>query len=197
MNRMLSLVQILLVKIGDWCEKLEVHEANIPGKYLGMPMHMGKNKNEVFGFLNDRVRQKLQGQSNKRILKARKLTILKLAARTIIKFWMNLFLISGAICDGLESQMNGYWWGHGPDGKGIRWMAWEKLCVPKGGGGLGVRSLMKFNIAMLPKQGWRILTRANSLVSNIMQAHYFPDTEFLNIRVGSNSNYMWRSIKAA
>lgn len=43
------------------CEKLEVNATNTPGKYLGMPMHLGKNKTAVFGFLNDRVRQKLQG----------------------------------------------------------------------------------------------------------------------------------------
>lgn len=47
------------------CEKLEVREASSPGKYLGMPMQVGKNKTEVFGFLSDRVRQILQGWSNK------------------------------------------------------------------------------------------------------------------------------------
>lgn len=43
------------------CESFEVSETTMPGKYLGMPMCVGKNKNEVFGFLNDRVGHKLQG----------------------------------------------------------------------------------------------------------------------------------------
>lgn len=37
------------------CEKLEVNEVHTFGKYLGMPMHVGKNNNEVSGFLNDRA----------------------------------------------------------------------------------------------------------------------------------------------
>lgn len=44
-------------------------------------------------------------------------------------------------------------------------MAWNKLCEPKFGVGLGVRSLRSFNTAVLAKQGQRILTEANSLVS--------------------------------
>lgn len=41
------------------CEVLQVHEADKPGKYLGMPMQVGKCKIEVFGFLSDRVEHKL------------------------------------------------------------------------------------------------------------------------------------------
>lgn len=68
-------------------------------------------------------------------------------------------------------------------------MAWDKLCVSKYGGGLGVRSLRCFNTAMLAKEGWSILTEANSLVSKIMKARYFPNTDFLNAELGANPSY--------
>lgn len=42
------------------CSALEVREISSPAKYLGMPMYVGRNKNAVFGFLADRVTQKLQ-----------------------------------------------------------------------------------------------------------------------------------------
>lgn len=43
------------------CATLEVKEVSMPRRYLGMPMSMGKNKNETVGFLVDKVGQKLQG----------------------------------------------------------------------------------------------------------------------------------------
>lgn len=58
-------------------------------------------------------------------------------------------------------------------------------------------NLKHFNTAMLAKQGWRILTRVNPLVSDIMKARYFPNVDFLNATVGPNSSYMWRSILEA
>lgn len=62
------------------CNSLGVKEAVKPGKYLGMPMYVGRNKGEVFGFLIDRVKQKLQGWMNKDLSKAGKITLLKSVA---------------------------------------------------------------------------------------------------------------------
>lgn len=58
--------------------------------------------------------------------------------------------------------------GGGANGKGVKWFSWKRLCVPKEFGGLGLKELKKVNMAMLAKQGWRLLVEANSLVSAIV-----------------------------
>lgn len=179
------------------CASLEVQEINNPGKYLGMPMSVGRNKGEVFSFLIDRVGQKVQGWSNVTLSKGGKLILLKTAAQAIPNFLMNLFLIPAQVCDAIEKKMNGFWWGQGANSRGIRWMAWDKLCVPKDGGGLGVKCLKSFNKAMLAKQCWRIVNEENPLVSKILKARYFPKTDFLNAELGGSPSYMWRSIMSA
>lgn len=123
--------------------------------------------------------------------------LLKSAAQTIPSFWMSLFLIPATLCEGMERKMNDFWWGHGQAGKGVKWMAWERLCMPKASGRLGVHDLKKFNLSMLAKQGWRILNASNPLVTAIMKAKYFPNTDFLNAQLGSNPSYAWRSIMSA
>lgn len=47
---------------------------------------------------------------------------------------------------------------------------------------------------MLAKQGWRLLSNPNSLVARIYKAKYFPHSDGLNLKLGSNSSYAWRSI---
>ncbi|XP_074378628.1 uncharacterized protein LOC141720172 [Apium graveolens] len=179
------------------CEVLRIQETDAPGKYLGMPMRMGRNKMEVLGFLKDKVQQKLQGWANKDISKHGKLTLLSSATQVLPSFWMNVFLIPIGICEDIERKMNGFLWGRGVTGKGVRWMSWARMCRPKGCGGLGVKDLRKFNLAMLAKQGWRLVQQSNVLVSSIIKARYYPNTSFLEAGVGRNPSYVWRSLMEA
>lgn len=151
----------------------------------------------MFNFLKDRVSQKLQGWKSKPISRAGKVTLLKTAAQSIPNFWMNLMLIPPDICNAIQRMMNGYWWESGSEKKGIRWMKWERMCTSKEEGGLGFRELKQFNLAMLAKQGWRLVNNDNPLVTNMMKARYFPNGDFLNATLGENPSYMWRSILSA
>ena len=44
-------------------------------------------------------------------------------------------------------------------------MSWRKLYKSKLKGSMGFRNLQAFNLAMLEKQGWRLLINPNSLVA--------------------------------
>lgn len=105
------------------CEQLQVKETKSPGKYLGMPMCVGKSKSEVFGFLNDRIEHKLQGWCNKYLSKGGKLVLLKTAAQSIPNFWMSLFKIPDNLYESMERKMNLFWRGQGMNKKIIKWMA--------------------------------------------------------------------------
>jgi len=59
---------------------------------------------------------------------------------------------------------------------------------------MGFRNLKAFNLAMLAKQGWRLLTNPNSLVARLYKAKYHPTGDVLGAKLGSNPLYAWRSI---
>ncbi|XP_019172094.1 PREDICTED: uncharacterized protein LOC109167528 [Ipomoea nil] len=59
------------------------------------------------------------------------------------------------------------------------------------------KRLREFNLALLAKQGWRILANPLSLVSRILKARYFPSVNFLDAPLGHNPSYIWRSIRAS
>ena len=68
------------------------------------------------------------------------------------------------------------------------------MCNSKANGELGFRNLKAFNLAMLAKQAWRILTNLNSLVVRVLKAKYFLTGDILNAKLGSSLSYSRRSI---
>ncbi|CAN1836846.1 hypothetical protein LINPERHAP1_LOCUS34896, partial [Linum perenne] len=70
------------------------------------------------------------------------------------------------------------WWGTKQEGcGGIAWLWWELLCECKDYGGLGFHDICGCNLAMMGKQGRRILTHPNTLDGRIYKAKYYHDDD--------------------
>jgi hypothetical protein len=61
-------------------------------------------------------------------------------------------------------------------------------------GGLGFRDLYGFNLAMLARQAWRMLTNPESLCAKVLKAKYFPNCSILEASSSPGVSYTWRSI---
>lgn len=68
------------------------------------------------------------------------------------------------------------------------------MCGKKAVGGIGFKRIHEFNVALLGKQGWRLFTRPELLVSQVYRARYYPIGNFLDAGWGSNPSYAWRII---
>ncbi|KAL4602607.1 hypothetical protein ACB092_10G065300 [Castanea dentata] len=60
-------------------------------------------------------------------------------------------------------------------------------------GGMGFRDIWCFNLAMLAKQGWRLLNDSGSLLYECFKARYFPRCTFLEATDVPNSLSVWKS----
>ncbi|XP_060966406.1 uncharacterized protein LOC133034911 [Cannabis sativa] len=103
-------------------------------------------------------------------------------------------------CKEIERLMANFWWkisSSNGEGSGIIWMSWDRMTKHKCEGGMGFRNLRDFNLAMLGKQGWRLLVNHDTLASKIFKARYYPQGTYLTAELGSNPSFIWSSIYAA
>ena len=68
------------------------------------------------------------------------------------------------------------------------------MCKAKSNGGIGFRNFQTFNLAMLAKQEWRLLSNPDSLCAKVFKARYYPNGDVLNSNFGYSPSYTWRSI---
>lgn len=129
--------------------------------------------------------------------KAGKEILIKAVAQAIPTYTMSCFKLLDSLCEDLTSMIRNFWWGQKNDKKKIAWLSWDKLCEPKSCGGMGFKKIKQFNMALLAKQGWRLQTKPNSLVCQVLKARYFPHSDFIHASVGNNPSYTWQSILAA
>ena len=61
---------------------------------------------------------------------------------------------------------------------------------------MGFRDLECFNVALLGKHGWGLITSPHSLCSRVLKGRYFPTTEFMHATVPHNASATWRAIVA-
>ena len=176
---------------------LGVKEVEKFESYLGLPTLLGRSKYQAFSFLKDRVWKKMQGWKGKMLSKASKELLIKAVAQSIPTYTMGVFLLPARLCNELNALCARFWWGQTGDEKKIHLKNWGVLSQPKKEGGMGFRDLKNFNLAMLAKQGWRLIQEKDSLLYKCFKARYFPRSNFLDASDAPNSSYVWRSLMSA
>ncbi|CAN0857898.1 LINE-1 retrotransposable element ORF2 protein [Linum grandiflorum] len=175
---------------------LGIHNPLDTGRYLGLPSCVGRNKRRIFSHLKDRIWKRIQVWRGRKLSHASREVLIKSVAQAIPTYFMNTFLLTMGMLEEIEKMMNSFWWGtRGNGGGGLAWMRWERISVWKEFGGIGFRDLLGFNVAMLGKQGWKLLTCPNTLVSHVYKAKYYPKGDFLSATEGSNPSFIWRSVR--
>ncbi|KAL0402252.1 UNVERIFIED_CONTAM: putative mitochondrial protein [Sesamum latifolium] len=162
-------------------------------KYLGLPAVGGRSKKEMFDSIRIKVWIRIQGWNSKFLSQTGKEILIKIVIQSIPTYAMSCFKLLLTFVRELESMMTDFWWNNKGNSR-VHWVAWRKLCMRKGSGGLGFRQLAAFNDALLSKQAWRIIQHPESLVGRLYRARYFQHSDFFNARLGSRPSFTWWSI---
>ena len=123
--------------------------------------------------------------------------LLKAVIQSIPVFAMFVFNVPKKLCKEMTDAMSEFWWGDTEDQKRMHWMAWWRMCIPKKDGGMGFRDLHSFNLAMLAKQSWRLISNPDSMCARVLKAKYYPNCQLLKagLKIVKNSIYTHRNLQ--
>lgn len=81
-----------------------------------------------------------------------------------------------SVLKAVEKLCRIFLWHGQEDSKSFKLVSWQKVCVPRSEGGLGIKQLRAWNSAALGKHLWTILTKPASLWSKWIHINYLKGT---------------------
>ena len=90
----------------------------------------------------------------------------------------------------LVSLQRKFLWGEGPDKNKIAWIKWNIVCLPKEKGGLGLKDINTFNLALLGKWRWNLFQHDGQLWARVLKSKY-GGWRGLDEAPGCNKESLW------
>ena len=124
---------------------------SLPMKYLGMLLGTSFKTASIWNPILEKMEKKLSGWKHLYLSKGGRLMLLKSTLSSLPMYFLSLFTIPKAVAARLESIQRNFLWRSFEGSFKYPVVAWEKVCLPIEMGGLGIRSVVPFNQALLGK----------------------------------------------
>ena len=136
----------------------------------------------------------MRGWKEKLVSAGGKEILLKAVVQAIPMYIMSYFSIPSSLCEEIQRFMNKFWWSDLEGDYKIHQQSWNHMAKSKFAGGMGFKHLHCFNLALLAKQGWRLISSLGSLCAQVLKAKYYPHSDFLHAKNCYALSYLWRTL---
>ncbi|OMO87284.1 reverse transcriptase [Corchorus capsularis] len=121
------------------------------GTYLGVPIIHGKVSKATYQHVVDKVLRRLANWKGKVLSYAGRRTLIQSTLSSIPIYTMQTALLPASTAERLDQLNRNFLWGGDVDNSRGHLVNWDRVCRPKGNGGLGLRKARISNVALLSK----------------------------------------------
>ncbi|KAL0407933.1 UNVERIFIED_CONTAM: putative mitochondrial protein [Sesamum radiatum] len=149
---------IVNYELTDILAQTEFTRGEMPVRYLGIPLAAQRLSVSDYSPLVDRIAHCISKWTAKSLSIAGRLELISSVIQGVECFWLQCFLLPAAVIDKIHRRCRNFLWNskRAP-------VAWDEICHPKEEGGLGIRHIQSWNVALLARVLWNVHRKADTL----------------------------------
>lgn len=144
----------------------------LPFKFLGIPIGANPRRYDTWEPVISKVRLRLSSWKSRQLTIGGRLTLINSVLSSLPLYFFSFYKAPKKVINELVRLQKQFLWGGHSERRKIAWVSWEKICLSKDKGGLGIKNIEAFNIALLSKWRWRCLEGRESIWQKILKAKY-------------------------
>ncbi|XP_048490284.1 uncharacterized protein LOC125492238 [Beta vulgaris subsp. vulgaris] len=178
----------------NFAEILQMEKSFSLSKYLGCPIIDSKVTNATFADLQEKVSSQLTKWKANSLSQAGQTILVQSNLATKANYQMQSFSLPPAILSSLDKCYRNFFWNKDSDAKSPNLIGWDKICIPKKFGGLGLRKAKVNNNALQFKLLWKILESPDNLWVQLVTRKYLKNDDLFSYKVKANVSWQWRRL---
>jgi hypothetical protein len=146
------------------------------------------------------LKKRLNSWNSRHLSFGGRVTLINSVLASLPLYYFSFYKAPSCVIQSLVKIQCTFLWAGGSAVKKICWVKWDQICLPKGRGGLGVKNLELFNLALLSKWKWRCLSDGEAVWDDLLRFRYghLPSTLMVGQPLPSTprQSLWWRDIMA-
>ncbi|GKV30901.1 hypothetical protein SLEP1_g39668 [Rubroshorea leprosula] len=170
-------IQLMGINVSeDWMSKmgyiLNYKQGTFPYKYLRVPIRGNCKTIALWKSLIETFKKKLSSCKGRFLSLGGRIMLLNSVLSSLPMFLMFVHLLPKGLILSLDRIRRNFLWGSGEGKRKISLVCWDKVCRSKVEGGLGIKELRRFNLALLGKWWSRMASENESLLYRVIKEKY-------------------------
>ncbi|XP_071714436.1 uncharacterized protein [Rutidosis leptorrhynchoides] len=173
---------------------LPFSEGSLPVRYLGVPLLATRLYRKDCVVLIDKVKKRIFDWKNKSLSFAGRLQLINSVLCSLQVYWASMFILPKSVNADIERLLRNFLWSQGEFKRGKAKVNWNEVCRPKVKGGLGIKNLHTWNIALMSKHAWNIVSDKNSIWAKWVKKVKLKKRNFWDFKAAVDSCWSWKKI---
>ncbi|XP_074270930.1 uncharacterized protein LOC141594840 [Silene latifolia] len=169
-------------------------EGTLPFKYLGVPISAGILTVKNCSCLIEKITDRIHGYAAKKLSYAGRLTLVNSVLTTLYTYWASIFILPKGVLRRIDALCRNYLWDGSTEYFRSPLVSWDKVCVPKDEGGLGIRHSIAWNLASICNLSWWIYSNQDSMWAQWVHHIYMKDAPRSLYKPKHDVPWTWKTI---